>query len=62
MPNSTTTTTVGTDTRNASPPVCFGPKTLSDPMITIATAAYRSGCDTLKYSKAESALNAAVTM
>src|ERR1700677_1561509 len=44
MPNTTTTTTVGTETRKANPPVWRGPKRLSNPMITMAPAANNSGC------------------
>ena len=36
-PSNTTTITVGTETRNASPPVCLGPKKFSPPMTTMAS-------------------------
>src|ERR1700678_1119999 len=48
IPNSSTTTAVGTETKNARPPRCPGPKNLTKPMITIPPAAYISGCGKLK--------------
>src|SRR5207237_2991247 len=60
-PRTTTTIAVGTEIKNASPPVCFGPSKLSKPIIRIAAAANFSGCGTPRYANAERALMAAVT-
>src|SRR5437667_127197 len=42
-PSTMTTITVGIETRNASPPVCFGPSKVSNPIARIAAAANFSG-------------------